>query len=94
MNGITAILNLSYPSDQIDSRGNINKERMISNVLSETFTYDNLNRLSTNKAMKLNGNISNKVGVGTYSYSSTRPHAVSGLTNAVKCDEGRIICYP
>ncbi len=81
MNGITAILNLSYPSDQIDSRGNIKQRKDDYNVLSETFTYDNLNRLSTNVSYEANGNISNKVGVGTYSYSSTRPHAVSGLTN-------------
>lgn len=80
LNGTSAMLNLSYPSAQIDSRGNIKQRKDDYKAFSETFAYDNLNRLSTNVSYSANGNISTKTGVGTYAYG-TRPHAVTSLTN-------------
>ncbi len=56
----------------------------------ETFTYDNLDRLteatsgdiaSMSMTYAANGNISSKTGVGSYTYDSTRPHAVTKVNN-------------
>lgn len=66
-------------------------------VVNDTFTYDSLNRLWTAKTgtgaaetLIYNelGNITSKPHVGTYTYpasgaTSTRPHAVSGITGTV-----------
>jgi RHS repeat-associated protein len=54
---------------------------------SETFDYDNVNRLTNiNDVEKVryaaNGNILWKHDVGNYCYNSARPHAVSGLGSA------------
>jgi len=57
---------------------------------SETFGYDNLDRLTTiqhngstvmNIDYKPNGNISTKTGLGEYSYMPTKPHAVQSVEN-------------
>jgi len=55
--------------------------------LSETFTYDDLNRLTNVRigttdyptGFNINGNIESKYDAGTYSYGS-QPHAVSGIS--------------
>ncbi|MDR1201400.1 MAG: FG-GAP-like repeat-containing protein, partial [Tannerellaceae bacterium] len=83
-NGNTVMLNISYPGSQIDSRGNIGQRKDDYKGLSETFMYDNLNRLSSNLAgisYAANGNITSKSGVGSYTYNSSRPYAVSSLTD-------------
>jgi|GEM_PF-120694 len=57
---------------------------------TETFTYDNLDRLTSVKkgtadVMQMdyatNGNLSSKTGVGAYTYLASRPHAVQGVEN-------------
>jgi hypothetical protein len=63
---------------------------------TETFLYDNLDRLTTvrqgsatvmSTSFSLNGNISNKTGIGNYSYG-TKPHFVSFVANT-----GNLISY-
>jgi RHS repeat-associated protein len=83
LNGSAAMLNISYLN--IDSRGNIGQRRDDYRGLSEAFTYDNLNRLSSNQdavSYAANGNITSKAGAGSYTYNSSKPHAVSRLDNA------------
>jgi RHS repeat-associated protein len=51
----------------------------------ESFTYDALHRLTGwsggGATYAANGNISTKTDVGTYTYSSQRPHAIAGIAN-------------
>jgi len=56
--------------------------------LTEIFTYDNLNRLSgvsgpasLTMSYSANGNISSKTSIGDYAYVSSKPHAVTSVTN-------------
>ncbi len=80
--GGTVIQNLSYDFDglgNLKSRGN--------GTHSETFGYDNLNRLTKRNGNTIatyadNGNITGKVDVsgnasGSYAYSPAKPHAVT-----------------
>ena len=94
-NGSISVQNLAYNFDAVNgnlmSRGNSDKR------INEAFTYDDLNRLTdwkiysngtlskayaqrykTNKS----GNIDTKTGIGTYSYTGTRPHAISEMVPA------------
>ena len=76
---------LTYDWDlvgNLTSRG----ETSVGKMLTETFTYDNLNRLTgaqvTGRSKQTVtydalGNITNKSDVGAYTYGSTRPHAVT-----------------
>jgi len=57
---------------------------------AESFTYDNLDRLTYVKegsadvmqmGYSTNGNISSKTGVGAYTYFESKPHAVVGVEN-------------
>lgn len=70
----------------------------------ETFTYDAADRLTTvsigdSVALSMtyadNGNITDKTGVGRYTYGSARPHAVTGVENPWKTisDEPQDIVY-
>lgn len=71
--------------------GNLNRRVDVHGNLSETFTYDVLDRLTeanvNNSATPLmmsyaaNGNIESKSDVGSYSYSDTKPNAVVGITD-------------
>lgn len=72
-----------------DGTGNL-LSRNIGGV-SESFTYDNLDRLTqvsrnnvTQQSIsyQANGNISDKTGIGYYTYSNTHPHAVAGVVNS------------
>jgi len=69
-NGITG--NLTSRNDYTNGGGN------------ESFTYDNLNRLSKIGSGVIqydnNGNITNKFNVGAYAYTNGKPHAVSDIT--------------
>ena len=56
--------------------------------LTETYSYDNLNRLtsvsgpaSLTMTYAANGNINSKTSIGTYSYDGVKPHAVTSVTN-------------
>jgi RHS repeat-associated protein len=71
------------------STGNLDSRTGMINQ-TETFLYDSLDRLTSIKhagteVMKINynpnGNISNKTGLGTYSYHSTKKHAITGVDN-------------
>jgi RHS repeat-associated protein len=85
--GSTVLRNMGYVFNS--STGNLDSRTgMISQT--ETFFYDNLDRLNSIKhagteVMKINykpnGNIANKTGLGTYSYLSDKPHAISGVDN-------------
>jgi len=59
---------------------------------TESFYYDNLNRLTNENVsgstqlstgFALNGNITQKSDIGTYTYGDAGPHAVTGLTNTI-----------
>lgn len=72
-----------------DGTGNL-LSRNIGGV-SESFTYDYLDRLTqvsrnnvTQQSIgyQANGNISDKTGIGYYTYSNTHPHAVAGVVNS------------
>jgi len=85
---------LQFNQYGFDAIGNLSSRDDVINSLSETFTYDNLNRLqdttlagvgTTTMVYDDLGNITTKPGVGTYTYktSSTSPHAVESITGAV-----------
>jgi len=84
------VVNLAYV---LDSLGNVKTRQDINQTLTETFIYDNLNRLksSTIGAVALTysydalGNLSTRSDVGTYTYGAvnTRPHAVASITGTV-----------
>lgn len=72
--------------------GNLERRTGVNNA-AETFTYDAADRLTTvsmgdSVALSMtyadNGNITDKTGVGRYSYGSARPHAVTGVENPLK----------
>ncbi|GAB6013456.1 RHS repeat protein, partial [Viscerimonas tarda] len=59
-------------------------------IITEGFTYDNLDRLTTvtyngasvmNITYQTNGNIESKTGVGQYAYLSPKPHALTWIEN-------------
>ena len=74
--------------------------------LTETFTYDNMNRLTSSQVSgqaqiitafnNATGNITNKTDVGAYSYNLPQPHAVStiapgaGHTSVISPDQQNI----
>ena len=77
--------NWDYRSGNLTSREDAIKAK------SESFTYDNLNRLKdvttsskvlTSTSYASNGNIATHDGLGTYTYDATRIHAVSGIGNS------------
>ncbi|MDF0584143.1 RHS repeat-associated core domain-containing protein [Bradyrhizobium yuanmingense] len=91
----TAVQNLGYTYDRL---GNPLSRTDANTNLSETFTYDTLNRL-TSATVNLTptpvaktftysaiGNMLSKSDVGTYNYPAAgqpRPHAVSSITNGL-----------
>jgi RHS repeat-associated protein len=84
---------LTYAWDGI---GNLTERDDANQGLTEKFNYDSLNRL-TGSTLTANGtttanlsvaydaigNIKSKSGVGTYTYSSSHPHAVASISGAV-----------
>ena len=61
---------------------------------TETFSYDNLDRLTgvsvggaTQSAItyETNGNIYSKTGIGSYTYDTAKPHAVTEVENTAEC---------
>ncbi|MDR0231527.1 MAG: FG-GAP-like repeat-containing protein [Dysgonamonadaceae bacterium] len=89
-NGISVIDQVNYSFNP--TTGNLINRNDVSNSKSETFGYDNLNRLTgislngstTANAISYyaNGNINTKFDVGTYQYDNSN-HAVSGITGKV-----------
>jgi len=89
----TAVANYSYSFDQL---GNLTARSDINQGLSESFTYDMQNRITSyaiiggatkTVAYDALGNITSKSDIGTYSYNasgsaSVRPHAVAAITPA------------
>jgi len=87
-----AIANFTFTFDTI---GNLTARTDANSALTETFVYDNMNRLTqatvnsgTPKTVAYNsiGNITSKSGVGTYTYptaGSSRPHAVSSIAGTL-----------
>lgn len=75
--GSSTLLNISYPS--IDTHQNIRERKDLYKSLLESFTYDDMNRLTTGVTYSANGNITSKVNVGSYQYDSNHPHAVKSV---------------
>jgi len=78
-------LNWNYSSGNLTSRNDAIKGK------TETFTYDNLNRLLTGTVTGLsaltmtyasNGNINSKTDAGNYSYNISKINAVTSVTNS------------
>jgi len=79
----TNVQNLSY---QWDPAGNLTSRQDLRQALTESFTYDALDRLtlaagpgaqSTALVYDSIGNLQSKTGVGSYTYHPTRRHAVT-----------------
>lgn len=91
--GDVTVQQLSYAYDAL---GNLTSRSDTSRNLSESFSYDSLNRLTgstiTPQPPNTNnltvtydeiGNIHSKSDVGTYTYSSAHPHAVASISGTV-----------
>jgi len=87
-NGSTPVWNIDYnfdaPSHNLVSRSNV----LIG--LNETFSYDNVDRLTSvslngnptlNMFYDQSGNINGKSDVGNYNYTGSQPHAVAAITD-------------
>jgi RHS repeat-associated protein len=89
-----SVQNLAYTYDK---RGNLLTRSDSNQSLSESFLYDNLNRITSNTVNSTGaglvtqtyaydsiGNITRRSDVGTYAYGAvnTRPHAVAQITRA------------
>jgi RHS repeat-associated protein len=80
--GSGTIQNLSYAWDKV---GNLTQRQDVRQSLTETFSYDNLHRLTSSTGpdpititYNSMGNIQTKTGIaGTYSYHATKKHAVT-----------------
>jgi RHS repeat-associated protein len=85
--GTATVQNLQY---QWDAAGNLTQRRDVLTGATESFAYDDLHRLvradtgtaTTTVGYDALGNITQKSGVGTYAYRSSRPHAVTETTPA------------
>ncbi|MCW8091134.1 FG-GAP-like repeat-containing protein [Alteromonas sp. ASW11-130] len=87
----TTLQNLQY---EWDNKGNLTYRRDLSKGLREDFVYDALNRVTkstvsgkTYVVTDINynaiGNITSKSGVGTYTYHTSKPHAVKSVTGTM-----------
>lgn len=83
------IQELDFSFDPANSNLNSRKD-VLRNNLTETFHYDNLNRLEdaqagtnplTELTYALNGNIDSKSDAGDFEYSTTKPNAICKITN-------------
>ena len=85
--GGASLQNLAY---QWDAAGNLTQRQDLNQGLGESFTYDDLHRLTriqtgssaVNVSYDSLGNIASKGGVGSYAYQATRLHAVTQVTPA------------
>lgn len=92
-----AVLDLSFQYDKI---GNLLSRVDSKLTVSESFTYDKLNRLSTAQLVNLPsiptvsytyddlGNITSRSDVGTYTYAPAHPHAVAQVTGTLSGSYG------
>ncbi len=84
-----SIQDLIYDYD--DATGNLTSREDNIRSLTETFGYDDLNRLTSitfnsntiNIGIDENGNIDSKGDLGAYEYNTMQPHAVSKITPSV-----------
>ena len=87
--GTNDVQDLSYT---FDSLGNLVQRQDLAQGLSETFSYDALNRMTTSELFDAGvsqgaktysydalGNIVSKTGTGTYNYGGAGPHAVTNV---------------
>lgn len=90
----TTLQNLQY---DWDNKGNLSYRRDLSKGLREDFVYDALNRVTkstvsgkayviTDISYNAIGNIMSKSGVGTYTYHSSKPHAVKSVSGTMAND--------
>lgn len=72
-----------------DSNGNMSSRTDVVHGMTESFTYDNLDRLTSAQVgtatlidfgFDIVGNITEKSDVGDYTYNLTQPHAVGSIT--------------
>ncbi len=85
----SAVQNLTYTNDTL---GNLSQRVDGNQSLTETFSYDNLNRLHTYAVGSLpavtvdydsTGNITSKSDVGTYAYDPLHKHAVNAAGSGI-----------
>jgi RHS repeat-associated protein len=85
---VNGIMNMSYNFNL--ANGNLNNRQDVVNNLTETFSYDNLNRLQqwqVNGAAPYamtydnNGNILSKTDIGSYTYLNNKVNAVELISN-------------
>ena len=81
-----SVQNMDYSFDM--ETGNLSNRHDNLRSLTETFSYDDLNRLTgvsgpvpLTMTYSSNGNILSKTSVGGYSYDGPKPHAVTSVTN-------------
>lgn len=83
----TAIQHFNYAWD---STGNMSSRTDVVHGMTESFTYDDLDRLTSAQVgtatlhdfgFDIIGNITDKTGVGDYSYNLTQPHAVGQIVD-------------
>lgn len=85
--GGASLQNLAY---QWDAVGNLTQRQDLNQALTESFNYDDLNRLTRSQAGAAVttlgydplGNLASKGGVGSYAYESSKLHAVTRVTPA------------
>lgn len=89
IDGQYRVLNYAY-----DDRGFIASRSDSKVNQTETYTYDNLDRLTSYTVNGIvaasftysnTGNINTNSKVGTYSYSNNKPHAVTGIAGNIAC---------
>ncbi len=85
------IMDYTYTYDPLT--GNMLSRRNPYNGQNETFTYDNLDRLTSGVTYELNGNIANKSGVGDYTYHWPKGHAVDHVSELLQSDLDHEITY-
>lgn len=81
-----AVFNMGYSFQA--ATGNLLSRQDITRNLTESFTYDAVDRLKSfsgpvtgNIQYASNGNVLSKSGAGTYHYNSNNPHAVATVSN-------------
>lgn len=83
-----SVQNLQYSWDM--ATGNLTWRKDANRNLTENFTYDNLDRLTSasitggamvNFTFNNNGNIETSTPAGAYTYDAAKPHAVATVTN-------------
>jgi RHS repeat-associated protein len=89
---LTGLMNYTYTYDE--QTGNmLSRNNNLFNGQNETFGYDSLDRLTTGVAYQLNGNISSKSDVGSYTYDPIKKHAVTDVSGYYNPSSEQDITY-